>query len=231
VTVLPDGPSGYYARIPNGGALTSSAVPIPVDAQIFTVDVGFLAAGSCVGVDILYGPTFSSVSSLPADCGSSGWHTKSVNVTQWDGQTVKVRVRAAGTPAIDNAGVLNVVLDRWDVSGSTTWLPRLIDDGAGGNFGSFNSSIAPISGAFVVPTGAVTLSFDRRVAVNGGYNLFVHCGPAFASCARIVTNDTGSPGQWLHKTVDLTPWQGQVIKLEFYNAGTFDLDSLVITVQ
>jgi hypothetical protein len=225
------GPGGFFAHLNNAASITSAPISLPADAQTLTVDIGFLGPGSCVGVDILYGPTFGSVTSMPADCGSSGWHTKSLNVTQWVGQTVKLRVRAAGTPAVDNAGLLYVVMDRWDVSGSASALPVVVDDGADGHHGSFANGIAPMSGAFVVPAGTVTLSFDRRVATYGGVSVFVHCGATFSSCARVITNDTATPGQWVHKTVDLTPWQGQTIRLEFYNAGQFDLDSLTVTVQ
>jgi hypothetical protein len=46
-----------------------------------------------------------------------------------------------------------------------------------------------------------------------------------------VTNDSASAGLWVTKEVNLSAYAGQVIKLEFYNAGTFDLDSLELVVR
>ncbi len=231
VSVQQGGPSGSYARLPNVAFIVSAPFVVAPDAQTFTVDVGFFAPNSCIGVEILAGPNFPMVAQLPADCGTSAWHTKSVNVTQWAGQTIEVRLRGAGTTGIDNAGVMHVVLDRWDVSGAAAWIPERRNDGPSANYGRVPNAVSPVSAAFQLPAGHVTLSFSRRVSIYGGYNLVVHCGATFAACGRVVTNDSASPGQWLAKSADLSQWQGQVIKLEFVNAGVFDLDSLQVTAQ
>jgi hypothetical protein len=229
-SVQPDGPTGSYARLTNGSSITSSPFDVPANAQTFTIDIGFFSSNSCIGVDVLSGTTFGTVTQLPADCGASGWHSKSVNATQWAGQTIEVRLRAAGNPGVDNAAVMRVVLDQWDVSGSVTWIPEQRFDGPSGAYGRVPNSVKPATAPFQLPAGPVALTYNRRVSVNSGYNLYVHCGPTFGVCARVVTNDSASAGQWIAKTVDLSQWQGQVVFLEFYNAGTFDLDTLELVV-
>jgi subtilisin len=231
VTVEAGGPSGAYARLTNASNITSAPFQVPLDAQTFTVDIGFFEPNSCIGIDILSGPSFGTTTTIPSDCGSSGWHTASVNVTTWAGQMIEVRFNGARTTGIDDAAVMHVILDQWDVSGSATWIPeRLTEDGLD-YFGRVPNAVKPMTAAFELPVGQVTLTYRRRVSSGGGYNLYVHCGASFTSCKRVVTNDSASAGQWVTKSVDLSQWQGQVIKLEFYNAGTFDLDSLQITVN
>jgi hypothetical protein len=125
---------------------------------------------------------------------------------------------------------MGVVLDQWDVSAATGSVPELVTGGPDGNFGRAPNAMGPISAAFEVPQGSVTLTYSRRVASGGLYNLYVLCGPSFVRCERVVTNDGEAAGQWLTRQVDISAYAGQVIRLEFYNAGVFELDGVNLLV-
>jgi hypothetical protein len=232
VSVVAGGPSGFYAQLSNAASVYSAPFDLPLDAQTLTFDQGFFGPNSCVTAYVLSGPTYATSTQVtPSHCASSGWSTRTLNVTQWAGQSIKVRLWGAGATGVDNVAIVSVVLDQWDVSGSPNWVPLLLPDGPAGNFASIPNAVAAISPAFVVPQGQVTVSFARRLAAGGLVSVYVRCGPTFARCGTIITNDTASPGQWLQRSASLATWQGQTVKLEFYNAGTVDLDSIVLAVQ
>jgi hypothetical protein len=228
VSVVPDGPAGYFAQLSSNANLYTAPIDITSNAQTLTFEVGPTGSG-CVYVYALTGPTYSSSKQLDPACATTEWRTHVINVTGWAGQSIKLRLRSIGTTMVDNVGVMRVAFDQWDVSGSDDWIPELLPDGLGGYFGRVPNALAPTTGAFQVPAGSATLSFNRRVASGGIYNVYVRCGPTFARCGRIVTNDNAGGGEWFTKEVSLAAWQGQVIKVEFYNAGTFDIDSVEVS--
>ncbi len=214
----------------NGGRLTSSPFDVPGGAQLLTYDVGTFSGSACLTGYIWSGPDYATSSQLkPSDCGTGGWRTRSVNITGWAGQSIKLELRGSGSTAIDNVGVMEVAIPDWDVTGSSGWIPLLLPDGPDGNYASVPNGMAPITASFLVPQGQVTLSYDRRV-VSGLYNVYVRCAPTFARCGTIVQNDKLSIGQWLNRQVSLSGWSGQVVQLEFYNAGTLDIDSVNLIV-
>ncbi|HXH21494.1 MAG TPA: S8 family serine peptidase [Dehalococcoidia bacterium] len=232
VAVQDGGPGGFFAALTNGSSLLSAPFDVPAGAQTLSIDIGFLGGSACLSLSVLSGPDYTTSTGVsPADCGSSGWRTRAINVTTWGGQSIRLRVQSSGTTGLDNAGVMRVVLDQWDVSGPAGSVPELMSGGPDGSYGRAPNAMAPVTAAFQVPGGNVTLTYKRRVASGGIYNLYVLCGPTFTRCQRVVTNDSASAGQWVTKEVNLSAYAGQVIKLEFYNAGTFDLDSLELVVR
>jgi subtilisin family serine protease len=230
VTVQNNGPFGAFASMSHGNTITSSPFDVPPNAQTLSVDAVYLGSTGCLTIYVLSGPTYATSTKMNSNCGSTGWFRRTINVTQWSGQSIRLKLESSLKVGVDNAGLMTVVLDQWDVSAGTGALPELVAGGPDGNFGRAPNAMAPISAAFEVPQGNVTLTYSRRVASGGLYNVYVLCGPGFVRCERIVTNDGESAGQWLTRQVDISNYAGQVIKLEFYNAGTFDLDAVDLLV-
>lgn len=232
VSVQSGGPGGMYARLGNIATLVSAPFDVPASAQTLSFDIGYFSTSSCLTADVLYGANYATSKQLtPSNCGSAGWLTRSINVTEWAGQSIKLRFTAAGQVGVDNAGSMRVVLDGWNVTGSYNWLPERLTDGPNGAYGRTASLVSPMTPPIALPSGTVALTYDRRLGSGGVLNVYVRCGPSFVQCATVVTNDMASPGLWLTRQINLSAWQGQTVIIEFYNAGTLDLDSLVVTSQ
>jgi RHS repeat-associated protein len=233
-TIQSGGVDGNYARFDSiGSTLTTAAFTVPANAQTLTFKHVHLASGSnCIFGWILYGPTYTSSTSLDNACGTSteGWKTQTINVTLRAGESIKLKFQGSPDRGIDTVGLMEVTLPHWDVSGNDDWLPELKTDGPAGNYGRVTNAIVPISEAFTVPANATTLRYARRVAASGGiYNLWARCAPSYNRCnsentiqGAIILNDDDEPGEWVEKEVYIGDFAGQTIKLEFYNAGVFD---------
>ena len=94
ITAESGGPAGssYYAKMTNGSTLTSSAFTVPSNAQTLTFDRTFITGSSGITVKVAPGPTYSTWTQVYIESSGSTqpWTTKSFNVSQWQGQSIKL---------------------------------------------------------------------------------------------------------------------------------------------
>ncbi|HXK36832.1 MAG TPA: DUF6531 domain-containing protein, partial [Candidatus Paceibacterota bacterium] len=117
-SLLPEGPSGNYVR--TNGQLTSSAFTLADDVQQLGVTYKGDSASSLFYLELLRGPDFSEVidlggGTIPGD--QTQWKTIKVGISQYAGETVKLRLRRYyGWLLFDNAGLGEITVPGWQLT-------------------------------------------------------------------------------------------------------------------
>jgi RHS repeat-associated protein len=104
--------SGTAANV--SGQITSSAVTLPADVQHLTLR--YKTAASGLFWELLSGPSFATVTSLGLVNSNGAWATHKAGVSEFGGQSVKLRVRAQlAAVTVDTVGLLENVIPGWRV--------------------------------------------------------------------------------------------------------------------
>lgn len=158
VTPVSDGTGGTAVTV--SGQITSSVVTLPADVQHLTMR--YTTAASGVYWELLTGPTFSTVVQLGLITSNGTWSTYRVGVSDYRGQTVKLRIRAQlAAVTVDDVGVLENVIPGWHIRQLGT---ASVGSDANGTYvtsatpnGTLKLETSPISPGFLDGPGSVDL--------------------------------------------------------------------------
>ncbi len=228
----PDGPTGKYAELKSGADMDSPAFSFPTAAQTLSFDRVLPAASTAIGVRVATAPDYSTwtpVYSESSGSGSQPWTTKTLNLSQWAGQSIKLRFEGTGTVGVDNAGIMKVALPNWSLNISDYGeVPTVESGGPSGNYARlYGGNHNVFTGAFTVPSFPPELQFRRTFLVgNSSLSVAVMSGPNFENLTSAYAESGGSgPQPWAVKSFSVSSWGGQTIKLQVIgNTGEVGFD-------
>lgn len=215
----PEGPSDLYAELKSGADIDSPAFTFPSSAQTLSFDRVLPSAGTGLGVRVATGPnydTWTPVYTESAGASSQPWTTKTINLSDWAGDSIKVRFEGTGTIGIDNAAIISVALPGWGLSNEENEVPTVESGGPSGNYVElYGSSHDIYTGAFTVPDNALALQFRRTfLTSSSGLGIAVMSGTDFEDLTSVYAESGSSTEPWAVKSFGVGTWAGDTIKLK-----------------
>jgi YD repeat-containing protein len=120
MTVGTGGPTGDYLQL-SGTTNNVVSAPIAVDANAQNMSIDVQLVSGVAALEVLSGPTFGTATQLEAYSSVGGWSTKTYGITQYAGETIKLRMKTTVSTTVrwDNAGLFYNVIPGWTVSGDS----------------------------------------------------------------------------------------------------------------
>lgn len=213
VTIQSDATHGYYAQLQSSGVLTSDPFTVDSAAQQIAFDLGAPSGTHYAKVYVLHGANYTDSTEIQrADCFGCGWTLYVGTLSAYVGQSIKLKiVRGPGsTIRIDNVHT-RTLLPGYTLQGTVERIEE-----AGGNV---YARLAGTTGAVTTApfpvdsnTQVATVDLIGLTANNDQYKIEVLSDPAFATVTQVAVN-TNAPDTWQNVQLNLTAWQGQMIKL------------------
>lgn len=223
------GPDGNYSRMGSGVAVETLPFVLSSDAQELLFDYGLFASRTgtaSIYIDIAAGPSYTwpSTHTLSYSCSgcSANWGTGAVGVTEYQGQSVKLRFsRNTGTVGFDRVRTRQT-FPGWSPTGKfgsgkdgTNTYARIFD-------GTLTSSAFTVDAA----TQFALMSIRKDNSALSEYRMYVLSGAGYATSTEVAQSGGGS--SWADHRINLQSFQGQSIKLKIEDAygGQFRVGSL-----
>jgi RHS repeat-associated protein len=215
----PDG--NDYATL-SSGSFTSPAFTVDQVAQQASVRVKATNTSGEYRIRVATGPSFSSYSLLKFGAPTTDWSTISFDVSDYQGQEIKVRVDRLGTISFDDIGLLKTEVPEWSVSGHTN-VQHEID---GNSFVATRGSL--VSAPLEIPENADNFSFRTRgVGASSTYYTEILRGPDFSTVVQL-KYDT-MPTEWTTYHWAIGKYAGETVKIRirrYSGAGTLEVDDV-----
>jgi YD repeat-containing protein len=232
LTQVTGGPTGKYAELQNGTDIESPVFSVPADAQTIAFDRLFIDGSNGLIIYVASAPTYDVWTLVYLEQGPSPkpWETKMFNVSEWAGQSIKLRFEGTRLIGLDNLGIMNVILPSWSIGTEYSNLPELASDGPSGIYSRLSGKTL-WTGAFTVPDSPPLMQI-RRAFLRGssGLIIYVLSGPSFTTEDLVYLESTGSEKPWEIKSssiagpLDVSAWAGQTIKLRIEGTGEVGFD-------
>lgn len=198
VTVVSGGPDGQYAKIGDGtdysSYLTSSAFTVNRNAQVISFKRSFIGQSNILNVRVLTGSGYST-SNIPTiyapsgyeyncDC-TTNWERVDIDVSQWQGQSIKLSFNGNGYTGITDVGTSTVELPNWTVNSGT------VKQGSGAPTGTYatltggNTTITSSSFTLDENTQSLSLRLKLLGYSRNGNILWVYIIPDGGSATKI----------------------------------------------
>lgn len=221
---------GYYGRLQSSGILTSDAFTVDAAAQQVVFEVGYLTTNNYSWFELyaLTGPGYATETKIAEDnCSSCGyWVTYGVNIAAYAGQSIKLKFKQRfGSVGID-AVRMRVLLPGYTFPGKIT----RVDEANGNVYARISKDASVITAAFMVDGSAqsATAAMTGASTVSDQYKIEVLSGPTFATVTQVWL-DTSTPDAWYTVQMNLSPWQGQLIKMRVTGLyGAVGVDNIAL---
>jgi RHS repeat-associated protein len=211
-----------YARL-DEGSLTSAPFTLDSEVQYVKVDIkGIDSLGrSQYKVYVLSGPGFETSTQAALGYADYGWQTVLANVSDWQGQQIKLKVaEVAYSIGTDDIGRQWVEVSEWDVTEDT----RLEEGGPGGNYVSTNGKVT--SSAFTLDPDVQQLSLRYSATEFTTFYVELLRGPDFSEVVDLAGYMSADETQWKSLKAGVSLYAGETVKLRVrrYFGGRLVLD-------
>ncbi len=204
-------------------AMTSSAFTLDSAAQFMTAKVrGLTNNADSYYIDVLSGPTFGTTTQVAfGNVGDAAWETARWNVSQWQGQTIKVKVRKGSNKlGVDDIGISNVEVQHWDVTKDT----RHESGGPTGDYVTTNGEL--VSQPFTIEPGAQHLTLKAKdPGSNSIFYVELLRGPTFSTVTTLGGGPEYPTSEWKMYKYGVDIFAGETVKLrirQYFQRGAFD---------
>ncbi|HLC23193.1 MAG TPA: hypothetical protein VJL08_01985, partial [Dehalococcoidia bacterium] len=215
-----------YARLGYNSSLTSAAFTLAPDAQYATVRIKNLSNASYY-IYVLSGPGFGTSTQVTYGTAPSAWQDVRFNVSSWQGQQIKIKVRqpvanSAFALAADDFGLQKVEVPQWDVTADTS----IVAGGPNGKYVRTNGQLT--SSAFTLPADVQQLSLlYRGGAPSSVFHVYLLRGPGFSEVITLKPNVSADETAWKTLKLGVSLYAGETVKLRLdRGAGTLLFDNV-----
>lgn len=231
------GPNGQYAIVSGSvDTLTSPAFTLDSTAQTISWSDKYLGGNTAAyDVDVLI-PDGSGGWTQAGQLGTtapSDWGQVSMNITTWQGQTIKLEFDTNGSFGFDNVAVQNVVIQGWQTPGGPSCNPSLGEGGPWGQYGDLTNNCTTMTySPLSVPPNAENATIQwKPVGVSGsdGIDLTMVDASTGQMCGSGY-NVVSGPGDWRSTSFNLQNCPNKNVKLELAGVGEVYVDNIAVNL-
>ena len=231
-TTLGGGQSGNYLSLSSGGQADSSAFAVSSSGTTFTF---YLKGTSYVAFYVATSP-YTSWTQKFFGKGTASWTAKTINLSSYSGQTIKVRYRTFGANGFDE-GAGRDQTPNWSAGGAPVWSSGISVPATTASLGDYfngsancTGSAAPaatstgtwlnnndsiMSSPFTIPGDAGRMSFHFSTSGTGpAATISLYLASENYATQHVLYNHTFSGAQGIYTSCTVGSWAGQTAKVK-----------------